>query len=116
MAEFYFSASGRYDKCFRSNGFLAPVKLYDSGISGTSMLLSQITPEQLTLSVFLVILNVPLFIFGYKKQSLAFTVYSLYAVSIYSLSAWLITDVLPIDVSIASPLAGDDNFRGCRRV
>lgn len=45
--------------------FLAPVKLYDSGISGTSMLLSQITPEQLTLSVFLVILNVPLFIFGY---------------------------------------------------
>ena len=47
--------------------FLAPVKLYDSGISGTSMLLSQITPEQLTLSVFLVILNVPLFIFGYKK-------------------------------------------------
>ncbi len=88
--------------------FLAPVKLYDSGISGTSMLLSQITPEQLTLSVFLVILNVPLFIFGYKKQGLAFTVYSLYAVSIYSLSAWLITDVLPVDVSIASPLAGDD--------
>ena len=39
---------------------------------------------------------------------MAFTVYSLYAVSIYSLSAWLITDVLPIDVSIASPLAGDD--------
>ena len=25
--------------------FLAPVKLYDSGISGTSILLSQITPE-----------------------------------------------------------------------
>lgn len=88
--------------------FLAPVKLYDSGISGTSMLLSQITPEQLTLSVFLVILNVPLFIFGYKKQGLAFTVYSLFAVCIYSLGAWLITDVLPIDVSIASPLAGDD--------
>uniref|UniRef100_UPI004057B544 YitT family protein n=1 Tax=Agathobacter sp. TaxID=2021311 RepID=UPI004057B544 len=29
--------------------FLAPVKLYDSGISGTSMLLSQITPEYLSL-------------------------------------------------------------------
>lgn len=25
--------------------FLTPVKLYDSGISGTSILLSQITPE-----------------------------------------------------------------------
>jgi uncharacterized membrane-anchored protein YitT (DUF2179 family) len=37
--------------------FLAPVKLYDSGISGTSMLLSQITPEYLSLSFFLLILN-----------------------------------------------------------
>ena len=27
---------------------------------------------------------------------------------IYSLSAWLITDVLPVDVTIASPLAGTD--------
>ena len=88
--------------------FLAPVRLYDSGISGTSMLLSQITPEYLTLSVFLILLNVPLFLFGFKKQGLTFTVYSLYTVLVYSLGAWLITDVLPIDVSIASPLAGDD--------
>lgn len=88
--------------------FLAPVKLYDSGISGTSMLLSQITPEWMSLSVFLLILNIPLFILGYRKQGLTFTLYSLYAVTIYSLGAWLITDVLPIDVSIASPLAGDD--------
>ena len=88
--------------------FLAPVKLYDSGISGTSMLLSQITPEMFSLSFFLLLLNIPLFIFGYKKQGRAFTVYSLYAVAIYSLGAWLITDVMPIDVSLASPLAGND--------
>ena len=88
--------------------FLTPVKLYDSGISGTSMLLSQITPDRFSLSVFLLLLNIPLFIFGYKKQGKVFTVYSLYAVAMYSLGAWLITDVLPIDVSLASPLAGDD--------
>ena len=88
--------------------FLSPVKLYDSGISGTSMLLSQITPEYLTLSIFLLILNIPLFLYGLKRQGIAFTVYSLYAVVIYSLGAWLITDVLPIDVSMVSPLAGDD--------
>ena len=88
--------------------FLAPVKLYDSGISGTSMLLAQVTPETLTLSLFLIVLNVPLFIYGLKKQGIAFTVYSLFAVIVYSAGAWLITDVLPIDVSIASPLAGDD--------
>ena len=88
--------------------FLSPVKLYDSGISGTSMLLSQVTPEYLTLSLFLVLLNVPLFIFGLKRQGVVFTVYSLYAVCIYSIGAWLITDVLPIDVNLASPLAGND--------
>ena len=88
--------------------FLAPVKLYDSGISGTSMLLSQITPDSATLSIFLVVLNVPLFLYGLKRQGKVFTVYAVYTVCIYSLSAWLITDVLPIDVSIASPLAGDD--------
>lgn len=88
--------------------FLNPVKLYDSGISGTSMLLGQLTPEYLTLSFFLLVLNIPLFLYGLKKQGASFTVYSIYTVLIYSLCAWLITDVLPIDVSIASPLAGDD--------
>ena len=38
--------------------FLAPVNLYDSGISGTSMLLAQISPEWLSLSLFLIILNI----------------------------------------------------------
>jgi len=88
--------------------FLAPVRLYDSGISGTSILLSQITPAWMTLSVFLLVLNIPLFLFGLKKQGVTFTVYSLFAVGVYSLASWLITDVLPIDVSMASPLAGED--------
>lgn len=88
--------------------FLTPVKLYDSGISGTSMLLDQITPGYLTLSVFLLVLNVPLFLFGLKKQGWLFTAYAIYTVAVYSLFAWLITDVFPIDVSIASPLAGTD--------
>lgn len=88
--------------------FIAPVNLYDSGISGTSILLSQLTPEYLSLSVFLLLLNVPLFLYGYRRQGSVFTFYAIYAVSIYSFSAWLITDVLPVDVSVASPLAGQD--------
>ena len=88
--------------------FLAPVNLYDSGISGTSILLSQLTPPQWSLSIFLLILNIPLFLFGLKKQGAAFTAYSVFTVTVYSVMSWLITDVLPIDVSIASPLAGQD--------
>ena len=88
--------------------FLAPVKLYDSGISGTSMLLAQVTPDYLSLSLFLVLLNIPLFLYGLKRQGRIFTIYSIYAVAVYSIGAWLITDVLPIDVAMASPLAGTD--------
>lgn len=88
--------------------FLYPVNLYDSGISGTSMLLAQITPPYLSLSLFLVLINFPLFLYGYKKMGISFTVYSVYAVFIYSMGTWLITDILPIDVSIASPLAEQD--------
>lgn len=88
--------------------FLMPVKLYDSGISGTSMLLSKITPVGMSLSVFLILLNIPLFLYGLKKQGGSFTVSAIYTVAVYSVMAWLITDVLPIDVSIASPLAGTD--------
>ena len=86
--------------------FLAPVQLYDSGISGTAILLSQLTP--LPLSAFLLLLNVPLFLFGLKKQGVVFTVYSLFAVTVYAWGSWMITDVLPIDVAMASPLAGED--------
>lgn len=88
--------------------FLAPVNLYDSGISGTSILLSQVTPDYLSLSIFLLILNIPIFLFGLKKQGITFTIYSLFAVIVYSVCSWLITDVIPVDVSMASPLAGED--------
>lgn len=88
--------------------FIAPVQLYDSGMSGTAILLSQITPEKWTLSLFLLFLNLPLFFIGLKKQGTVFSIYAIYTVCIYSVAAWLITDVLPVDVSIASPLAGTD--------
>ena len=88
--------------------FLAPVQLYDSGISGTSMLLWQVTPEEYTLSLFLLLLNIPLFLFGLKKQGAVFTIYSVWAVFVYSAASFVITDILPVDVSTASPFAGQD--------
>ncbi len=90
--------------------FIAPVQLYDSGISGTSILLSQVTPDYLSLSFFLILLNIPLLLYGLKKQGIAFSVYAIFAVCVYAVFAWLITDIFPIDVSIASPLAGTDLF------
>lgn len=88
--------------------FISPVNLYDSGISGTSILFSQLTPDYFNLSFFLIILNIPLFIYGAKKQGKIFTFYAIYTVIIYSVSAWIITDILPVDVSVASPIAEQD--------
>lgn len=88
--------------------FLAPVNLYDSGISGTSMLLWQVTPPQMSLSLFLILLNLPLFLFGMKRQGLLFTIYSVWAVLVYSVGSYVISYVLPVDVTASSPFTGQD--------
>ncbi len=87
--------------------FLYPVKLYDSGISGVSMFLNQLTPPELTLSLFLFVLNVPIFLFGLKKQGFAFTVYSIFAVLIYSVASSIIPNYFPLETG-ESPLADKD--------
>lgn len=90
------------------NMFLAPVKLYDSGISGTAMLLNYLTPETFTLSIFLLLLNIPLFVFGFKKQGKRFTLFSIYTVAVYSFASFLINEVFPVNVATSSPFAGED--------
>ncbi len=90
--------------------FLKPAQLFDSGVSGLSMLLShpKVLGEWLTLSVFLVIINVPLFLYGLKRQGWVFTFYAIFSVCIYSLSAFFIVEVFKVDVSVKSPIAGSD--------
>lgn len=88
--------------------FLNPVHLYDSGISGTSMLLDQITSASLSLSFFLLVLNIPLFLFGLKKQGKVFTIYAVYTVFIYSVAAWVITYIIPGYKNDESIIAGTD--------
>lgn len=89
---------------------LSPVNLYDSGISGTSMLLARVTPDFLGLAFFLIILNFPFYLLGYKKLGFEFVVYSLYAIFIYSLASLLLQNVLPIDFSNGSPIVGQDRL------
>lgn len=86
--------------------FLSPANLIDSGFSGTSMFLASVT--KLPLAVFLLILNIPFFAFGLKRQGVTFTVYSLYAVGIYSLASYVITYVLPVEVVSSSPFTEND--------
>ena len=87
--------------------FLEPNSLNVGGMSGLAMILRELLGFG-SIGVLTMLLNVPLFLYGLKRQGVQFTVYALYTVFIYSLGAWLITDVLPVDVSLASPLAGTD--------
>lgn len=85
--------------------FLMPANLYDGGISGTSMLLANIT--NLPLAIFLLILNIPLFIYGYRKEGRLFTTYSLFAVLIYSIASYIFEPLISDGVS---PIVLNDIF------
>lgn len=107
-ANFFFLTVAGMINAFGVTMFLFPVKLYDSGISGLSMLLDQVTPPEFTLSLFLILLNVPIFLFGLKRQGVSFTFYSIYTIAVYSFVSFLIMEVLPVDITFVSPLAGSD--------
>lgn len=85
--------------------FLSPVSLYDSGISGTSMLLGQLARGAVPFSVFLIVLNVPLFFYGLRREGAVFTLRSIYAVVVYSLAAACFGRLATPG---ASPIAGSD--------
>ncbi len=88
--------------------FLAPLKLFDSGISGTAFLLDIITPPYFILSMFLILLNFPFYIIAWRKIGFDFLIYSLFAISVYAGAAFLFRNVLPIDFSQGSPITGGD--------
>lgn len=88
---------------------LAPVNLFDSGISGTSFLLDKVTPPFFVMSFFLIVLNVPFYILGYKKVGWKFVINSLFAIGVYSLFSFIFKDVMALDfINNGSPFAGHD--------
>jgi uncharacterized membrane-anchored protein YitT (DUF2179 family) len=94
---------------------LSPVGLYDSGVSGLAMFLDKLI-SVMPLWSWLVIINVPIFLFGMKKQGVAFTIYSLFAIGVYSLAAAVFQDIIPLFVKDflvegeGSPIVGNEFF------
>lgn len=64
--------------------FLVPNHVIDGGVVGIALMAVQVTG--ISFSVFIIILNIPFFIFGYKKIGAFFTISSLF--SILCLSGW----------------------------
>lgn len=84
--------------------FLAPIGLLDGGFSGTSVFLSTLTP--IPLGVFLLVLNLPFFLFAFRRFGLRFVATSIYAVFVYAASTLFIQTFF--DVATSSPIAGTD--------
>ena len=66
------------------NGFLVPNHVIDGGVVGIALMAAHISG--ISFSVFIVMLNIPFFLFGFKKIGMMFTISSLY--SVMCLSFW----------------------------
>ena len=58
--------------------FLVPNHVIDGGVVGIALMAAQVTG--ISFSVFIIILNIPFFIFGYKKIGAFFTISSLFSI------------------------------------
>ena len=97
---------------------LLPANLYDSGVSGVSMLIIQLLPENLRayiqLWIPLIVLNAPIFLFAMKRQGIEFTLYSLFVIMVYSLCSLIFQQVVPKFVpdffKNGSPIGGGETI------
>lgn len=64
--------------------FLVPNQVIDGGVVGLALMAAQLTG--VSFSVFIVLLNIPFFVLGYKKIGALFTILSLF--SVVCLSGW----------------------------
>lgn len=80
---------------------LIPNKLIDGGVVGISLLLEEITP--IGFSIFLIVINIPFLILGYKQLGLSFAIQSLYGIILASVFTELLHDVEPLT---SDPLLG----------
>jgi uncharacterized membrane-anchored protein YitT (DUF2179 family) len=64
--------------------FLVPNEVIDGGITGISILLSEITP--VALGIYIFIINLPFLVFGYKQIGKTFVISTLYGIAVLSLT------------------------------
>lgn len=64
--------------------FLVPNNILDGGVIGLSIIAAELTGQ--TMSIFLIILNLPFLYIGYRKIGMKFTLHTLYGVIILSAS------------------------------
>ncbi|MBC3888383.1 DUF2179 domain-containing protein [Acetobacterium paludosum] len=85
ILRYFFILAGSIIAAFALEIFLVPNNVIDGGITGISIILSYLTG--VPLSVYIVVLNIPFLIMGYKQIGKTFVISS--TLAILSLSFWL---------------------------
>ncbi len=83
LAKFIFITTGAVMMAVALEIFLIPNSVIDGGITGISIILSEVTPVPLGLFIF--IINVPFLIIGYKQIGKTFAFSTLYGITVMSL-------------------------------
>ncbi|HPG92029.1 MAG TPA: YitT family protein [Clostridia bacterium] len=87
--------------------FLYPANVLDGGISGLSILLAKLT--DVNIAIFILGINIPFFMLGWKKLGWRFVLCSVIAIAFYALFAFLFQFVLHLDEKMFG-LLGNDIF------
>lgn len=91
---------------FSIQTFLSPNMILDGGIIGISMIVSQLT--NISLSIFTILLNIPLLLIGYKNLGKKFLIKATYAMLIFSCFLTIFSNVneLTDDILLATIYGG----------
>lgn len=82
ILSFLYLTAGAILAAFALEEFLVPNKIFDGGITGVSMILTNFVPVKL--GIMLVVINLPFFLVGWKKIGRLFVVKAIYAIALFS--------------------------------
>lgn len=85
---------GTFITALTLNTILLPNGIIDGGITGISIILSTFSPVRV--SVFLIVLNIPLIVIGYRNLGINFTIKATYAICLYSIALKLTEHINPV--------------------
>lgn len=105
-SRFFFLLAGSFLVAYGLKAFLVPNHIIDGGITGISIMLSYLTGWPV--GVFLLVLNLPFLLLGYKEIGKTFTAFTFLAVGGLSVGTWLFGG-LPVptsDLLLASVFGG----------
>lgn len=82
IISFIYLTGGAILAAFALEEFLVPNKIFDGGITGVSMILTNFIPVKLGIAI--IVINLPFFVLGWKRIGHTFVLKAIYAIALFS--------------------------------